>query len=55
MNKYTDKQKQDVITHYANGESVARIVTDSQIPRSTIYSWIKENRVIIPTKRKKSI
>ncbi len=44
MNKYTDEQKQSVIERYANGESIENIVTASQIPRSTIYSWIKENQ-----------
>lgn len=44
MKKYTDKQKQDVINRYANGEAVSHIVADVQIPRSTIYSWIKDNR-----------
>lgn len=44
MNKYTDEQKQEVIERYANGESVSDIVIDFQIPRSTIYSWIKENQ-----------
>ena len=44
MNKCSDKQKQDIIEQYANGESVSDIVTNSQIPRSTIYSWIKENQ-----------
>lgn len=44
MNKYTSEQKQDVISRYANGESVSVIVADSQIPRSTIYSWIKANQ-----------
>lgn len=42
--KYTDEQKQEIIERYANGESVSDIVTASQIPRSTIYSWIKENQ-----------
>lgn len=44
MKKYTDKQKQDAINRYANGEAVSNIVADVQIPRSTIYSWIKNNR-----------
>lgn len=44
MNKYTDKQKQGVIERYANGESVSDIVSNCQIPRSTIYSWIKEDQ-----------
>ncbi len=44
MNKYTSEQKQDIINRYANGESVANIVTASKIPRSTIYSWIKVNQ-----------
>lgn len=41
MNKYTDKQKQEIIEQYTNGESVSSFVTDSLKPRSTIYSWIK--------------
>lgn len=44
MNKYTDEQKQKVINRYTSGESVSDIVAYSQIPRSTIYSWIKENQ-----------
>ena len=52
MNKYTDEQKQDIITRYANGESVSKIVVDSQIPRSTIYSWIKENQNNNSSKKK---
>ncbi len=44
MNKYTNEQKQDIINRYANGESVSDIVTETQIPRSTIYSWIKESQ-----------
>ncbi len=41
--KYTYEQKQDIINRYVNWESVLDIVTAYQIPRSTIYSWIKEN------------
>ena len=44
MNKYTDEQKQDIINRYTNGESVLDIAADSQVPRSTIYAWIKENQ-----------
>ena len=50
--KYTYEQKQDVIERYANGESVANIIVDSQIPRSTIYSWIKENQNNNSSKKK---
>lgn len=51
MNKHTDEQKQNVIEHYANGESVSDIFTASQIPRCTIYSWIKENQNINTSKK----
>lgn len=44
MNKYTYEQKQEIVNRYVNGESVSDIVTYSQIPRSTIYSWIKEDQ-----------
>lgn len=50
--KYTDKQKQEIIEQYANGESVSDIVSNSQIPRSTIYSWIKENQNSNTSKKK---
>ena len=43
MNKYTDAQKQDIINRYVTRESVTNIVADSQIPPSTVYSWIIEN------------
>ena len=42
MNRYTENEKCTVISRYNNGESVADIVRDTQIPRSTIYAWIKE-------------
>lgn len=51
--KYTYKQKQDIINRYTNGESVLDIVAYSQIPRSTIYSWIKENQNSNTIKKKK--
>ena len=44
MKKYTYEQKQKVIECYANGEAVSDIIADSKVPRSTIYSWIKENQ-----------
>lgn len=50
--KYTYEQKQEVIEQYANGESVLDIATTSQIPRSTIYSWIKENQNSDTSKKK---
>ena len=42
MNKYTENEKSTITARYNNGESVADIVRDTQIPRSTIYAWIKE-------------
>lgn len=52
MKKYTNEQKQSVINRYTHGETVANIVADSQIPRSTIYSWIKENQNKNSSKKK---
>ena len=43
MNKYTENEKSIITTRYKNGESVSDLVTDTGIPRSTIYSWIKED------------
>lgn len=42
MNKYSESEKSTIISRYDNGESVADLVRDTQIPRSTIYAWIKE-------------
>ena len=40
MNKrYTKEQK--VINQFIDGQSVASIVSDTDIPRSTVYAWIK--------------
>lgn len=45
--KYTEEEKQEIIARYSSGkESVAEIVKSSGIPRSTIYTWIEENRTI---------
>lgn len=40
--KYTEGEKSIITTRYKNGESVADLVMDTGIPRSTIYAWIKE-------------
>ena len=52
MNKYTDEQKQDVIERYTNGEAVSNLVDNFQVPRSTIYSWIKEKQSCNSDKKK---
>ena len=51
--KYTDEQKQNVVNHYADRESISDIVTDSQVPRSKTYFWIKEYQNSNTSKRKK--
>lgn len=49
--KYTNEEKQEIITRYSSGnESVAEIVTDTGIPRSTIYNWIKQNQKVKPSR-----
>ena len=45
--KYTDTEKQAIIARYSFGnESVANIVADTGIPRSTIYAWIKQSQKV---------
>lgn len=41
--KYTEEEKQNYIEQYLSGKSVETISTDTDIPRSTLYSWIKQN------------
>lgn len=41
--KYTNDQKKLIVErHITGGESVAAIVADTNIPRSTLYLWIKQ-------------
>ena len=40
--KYTEGEKAFITTRYRNGESVADLIMDTGIPRSTIYAWIKD-------------
>ena len=40
-NKYNESVKQSVVERYRAGESVASILADTGIPRSTLYAWIK--------------
>lgn len=45
--KYTDSEKQAIFARYSSGsESVANIVADTGIPRSTIYAWIKQSQKV---------
>lgn len=39
--KYTEEQKQAVINQFTDGMSVVAIVSNTGIPRSTVYAWIK--------------
>ena len=40
--KYTNEQKQQIITRYiTGGETAANIIADTVIPKSTFYSWLK--------------
>ena len=39
--KYTEEQKQVVINQFTDGMSVVAIVSNTGIPRSTVYAWVK--------------
>lgn len=42
MKKYSDTEKRSIIEHYiTNGESLSSIFSDTGIPKSTFYNWIK--------------
>ena len=40
--KHSLEEKRSIVNRYRSGESVASISSDSMIPRSTIYAWLKE-------------
>ncbi len=42
--KYTTKDKETVISLFMNGTPVSKHTVDTNIPRSTIYRWIKESQ-----------
>ena len=39
--KYSDGLKRDVVIRHQNGESISELQTNTGIPRSTLYSWLK--------------
>lgn len=55
MNKYTENEKSIIISRYNDGEAVADLVRDTQIPRSTIYAWIQEAVAGEPNKKTVSL
>ncbi len=44
-NIYSVQQKQAVLKRYHSGVSVRELVTETGIPRSTIYAWLKEGKI----------
>ena len=42
--KYTKEVKQSIIERYLNGASIRELSTESGIPRSTLYTWLKKHR-----------
>lgn len=51
MKKHNDAEKQTVLAQYSSGKSVSNIVSNTGIPRSTIYSWIKRSAEIVSKKK----
>ena len=41
MKSYSEQVKQQVIERYFSGEASASILTDTGIPKSTFYSWVR--------------
>lgn len=42
--KHTLEEKQNILTAYKSGKSVSLLVTETGIPRSTIYAWLAGER-----------
>ena len=42
---YSVEQKQTILNRYLSGTSVKEIVSETGIPRSTIYAWVKEGNL----------
>ena len=41
MTKYTEEVKSNVLKQYQEGTPILLIIQNTDIPRSTIYHWIK--------------
>ena len=44
QNNYTNQAKSDIVAAYSNGKSVTLLCAEYEIPRSTIYYWIKQHQ-----------
>ena len=44
--KHTSEEKQNIITAYKGGKSIFQLVTETEIPRRTIYAWLADARTI---------
>ena len=44
--KHTSEEKQDILTAYKGGKSVSQLVTETGIPRSTIYAWLADAKIL---------
>ena len=42
--KYTNEFVEDVVAQYINRESVAFLCKKHEVPRSTVYYWIKQHQ-----------
>ena len=42
--KHTSEEKQNIITAYKGGKSIFQLVTETGIPRRTIYAWLADAR-----------
>ncbi len=42
--KHTESEKESIIARYHAGETVSAISSDTGIPRSTIYDWLKDEK-----------
>ena len=45
--KFTYEEKQICVNRYLSGESVAIIVDDLGIAKSTLYNWIRKFKLIV--------
>lgn len=42
--KHTESEKTSIIARYHAGETVAAISSDTDVPRSTSYDWLKDTK-----------
>ena len=55
MRTYTQEEKQAIIDRYMSGKSSANILSETDIPKSTFYGWLRAYRESQEADKRKTV